>query len=142
MKIKTASLSFGQINIGVTMNGTGGNHGSSKGQAQGACIAAPAGQEPAPWPWLCSMGELALPGGCREAHQPHQPPCVSPILLWGHPRSHHDAPPIREMGLETFPQWYGALQSCARGARGQTSAAIRSKAFPLSFRSTFHFPFS
>lgn len=47
MKIKTASPCFGQINTDVTTNGRGGNHGSSQ-------------------------GGLPLPGGCREAHQPHR----------------------------------------------------------------------
>lgn len=47
MKIQTASPCFGQINTGVTTNGMGGNHGSSP-------------------------GGLPLPGGCREAHQPHR----------------------------------------------------------------------
>ena len=103
-KIKTASPCFGAINIGAAMGGRGGNRGSSRERACGACVAAPAAREPA-----------LLHGGCRDARPRGQPPRLSPASLWGHLCSHHDAAPAREMVLgELFPQWDEASQSCAR----------------------------
>lgn len=148
MKIKTASPCFGQINIGITMSGMGGNHRSSQGRARGACIAEPVVQKAAPWPWLRSMGDLPLPGGCREAHQPHQavskgqPPCLSPVPLWGHPCSHHNAAPIREMALGTqssFPNGTGHC-SAVPGVQEDGPALLLDKS--LSFIIQEHFSFS
>lgn len=122
MKIKTASPCFGQINTGVTTNGTGGNHGSSQG---GLPLPGGAGRHISPTG--SAKGTATGSVACTAVGTPMCPlRCCS---------SHGDG----AGNAELFSQWYRALQSCARGARGETGAGgpETDTAFPLPFRNFF-----